>query len=135
MVMFLFVGLFVVLAAAMAWSLTSPLMAGIHGGFWFIVKVLVYLYGFLWFRFTFPRYRFDQLMKLGWQFLIPLALVNLLMVAIGLLLHQQFGWWLLWSVILANGLTLLFAAWLGSDSTKPSSTEAEAAAAAVGGGK
>jgi len=135
MVMFLFVGLFVVLAAAMAWSLTSPLMAGIHGGFWFIVKVLVYLYGFLWFRFTFPRYRFDQLMKLGWQFLIPLALVNLLMVAIGLLLHQQFGWWLLWSVILANGLTLVFAAWLGSDSTKPSSTEAEAAAAAVGGGK
>jgi NADH-quinone oxidoreductase subunit H len=134
-VMFLFVGLFVILAAAMAWSLTSPLMAGIHGGFWFIVKVLVYLYGFLWFRFTFPRYRFDQLMKLGWQFLIPLALVNLLMVAIGLLLHQQFGWWLLWSVILANGLTLVFAAWLGSDSAKPSSTEAEAAAAAAGGGK
>jgi NADH-quinone oxidoreductase subunit H len=134
-VMFLFVGLFVILAAAMAWSLTSPLMAGIHGGFWFIVKVLVYLYGFLWFRFTFPRYRFDQLMKLGWQFLIPLALVNLLMVAIGLLLHQQFGWWLLWSVILANGLTLAFAAWLGSDSAKPSSTGAEAAAAAVGGGK
>jgi NADH-quinone oxidoreductase subunit H len=132
-VMFLFVGLFVVLAAAMAWSLTSPLMAGIHGGFWFIVKVLVYLYGFLWFRFTFPRYRFDQLMKLGWQFLIPLALVNLLMVAIGLLLHQQFGWWLLWSVILANGLTLVFAAWLGSDSAKPSSTEA--AVAGVGGGK
>jgi len=132
-VMFLFVGLFVVLAGAMAWSLTSPLMAGIHGGFWFIVKVLVYLYGFLWFRFTFPRYRFDQLMKLGWQFLIPLALVNLLMVAIGLLLHQQFGWWLLWSVILANGLTLAFAAWLGSDSAKPSSTEA--AAAAAGGGK
>jgi NADH-quinone oxidoreductase subunit H len=133
MVMFLFVGLFLVLAGAMAWSLTSPLMAGIHGAFWFIVKVLVYLYGFLWFRFTFPRYRFDQLMKLGWQFLIPLALVNLLMVAIGLLLHQHFGWWLLWSVILANGLTLIFAAWLGSENTKPSSTEAEALAAAGGG--
>ncbi|MGC1684717.1 MAG: complex I subunit 1 family protein [Candidatus Acidiferrales bacterium] len=133
MVMFLFVGLFVVLAGAMAWSLTSPLMAGIHGAFWFIVKVLVYLYGFLWFRFTFPRYRFDQLMKLGWQFLIPLALVNLLMVAIGLLLHQHFGWWLLWTVILSNGLTLLFAAWLGSENAKPSSTEAEALAAAGGG--
>jgi NADH-quinone oxidoreductase subunit H len=131
-VMFLFVGLFVVLAAAMAWSLTSPLMAGIHGAFWFIVKVLVYLYGFLWFRFTFPRYRFDQLMKLGWQFLIPLALVNLLLVAIGLLLHQRFGWWLLWSVILSNGLTLLFALWLSSESSKPSSAEA---AAALGGGK
>src|ERR1700685_3130328 len=85
-VMFLFVGLFVILAAAMAWSLTSPLMGGIHGGFWFIVKVLVYLYGFLWFRFTFPRYRFDQLMKLGWQFLIPLALVNLVMIGIAIVL-------------------------------------------------
>ncbi|MFZ0037311.1 MAG: complex I subunit 1 family protein [Candidatus Acidiferrales bacterium] len=127
-VMFLFVGLFVVLAATMAWSLNSPLMAGIHGAFWFIVKVLVYLYGFLWFRFTFPRYRFDQLMKLGWQFLIPLALVNLLMVAIGLLLHQRFGWWLIWSVILSNGVTLLFAGWLSAESSKPSAAEAEAVA-------
>ncbi len=132
MVMFLFVGLFVVLAATMAWALSSPLMAGIHGAFWFILKVLIYLYGFLWFRFTFPRYRFDQLMKLGWQFLIPLALVNLLMVAIGLLLHQRFGWWLIWSVILSNGLTLLFAGWLSAESSKPTAAEAEAVS---GGGK
>src|SRR5579862_4025705 len=62
LVMFLFVGLFVLLAVVMAGSLTSAtLMPGIHGAFWFILKVLVYLYGFLWFRFTFPRYRFDQL--------------------------------------------------------------------------
>jgi NADH-quinone oxidoreductase subunit H len=120
MVMFLFVGLFVVLAGAMTWALTSPVMLGVHGAFWFIVKVLVYLYGFLWFRFTFPRYRFDQLMQLGWQFLIPLALVNLLMVAVGLLLHQQAGWWLLWSAILANGVTLIFAGWLLRESASNS---------------
>jgi len=132
MVMFLVVGLFVVLAAAMAWALTSPLMAAVHGAFWFITKVVLYLYAFLWFRFTFPRYRFDQLMKLGWQFLIPLALVNLLMVAIGLMLRQQFGWWLLWSAVLSNGATLVFALWLSADSAKAAP---EKAADLLGGGK
>ena len=69
----------------MAWSLTSPaLMQGIHGAFWFMAKILLYLYAFLWIRFTFPRYRFDQLMRLGWRFLIPLALVKLVMIGIGL---------------------------------------------------
>ena len=119
-VMFLFVGLFVVLGAVMAWSLTSPsLMPGIHGAFWFIVKVLVYLYGFLWFRFTFPRYRFDQLMKLGWQFLIPLALVNLVMIGIAIVLVQQFGWPLAFAMIAANVVTLLVAFWLVRQGDKP----------------
>ena len=114
-VMFLFGGLFVLLAAVMAWSITVPtVMPGVHGAFWFIAKILVYLYGFLWFRFTFPRYRFDQLMKLGWQFLIPLALVNLILVGVGVILRQQFGWWLFWTVIVSNGVTLLFAFWLAS---------------------
>jgi NADH-quinone oxidoreductase subunit H len=120
LVMFLVVGLFLVLAGAMAWSLTSPaLMPGIHGAFWFIVKVLIYLYGFLWFRFTFPRYRFDQLMKLGWQFLIPLALVNLVMIGIALVLVQQSGWPLGFAMLAANVATLLVAFWLVRQGDKP----------------
>jgi len=120
MVMFLFVGMFLVLGAVMAWSLTSPsLMPGIHGAFWFIVKVLVYLYGFLWFRFTFPRYRFDQLMKLGWQFLIPLALANLVMIGIAIVLVQQSGWPLGFAMIAANVATLLVAFWLVRQGDKP----------------
>jgi len=104
----------------MAWSLTSPsLMPGIHGAFWFIVKVLVYLYGFLWFRFTFPRYRFDQLMKLGWQFLIPLALANLVMIGIAIVLVQQSGWPLGLAMIAANVATLLVAFWLVRQGDKP----------------
>ncbi len=120
LVMFLVVGLFLALAGVMAWSLTSPtVMPGVHGAFWFIVKVLVYLYGFLWFRFTFPRYRFDQLMRLGWYFLIPLALVNLVMIGIGLVLVQQWGWWLGPTMIGVNVATLLVALWLLRQSEKP----------------
>jgi len=45
---------------------------------WFFVKSFIFLYFFVWFRATLPRYRYDQLMRLGWKFLIPLAIVNLL---------------------------------------------------------
>jgi hypothetical protein len=73
-------GACVLLAGVMAASLVAPagVMAAIHGAFWFIAKVAIYVYVFLWVRFTFPRYRFDQLMRLGWHFLIPLALVNVI---------------------------------------------------------
>jgi NADH-quinone oxidoreductase subunit H len=87
-------GLCLVLAGAMAASLfASPVVRqGVHGGFWFMVKVMAYLYAFLWIRFTFPRYRFDQLMRLGWRFLIPLALVNVIGVGTAIVLQQQWGW-------------------------------------------
>jgi len=45
---------------------------------WFFVKSFIFLYFFVWVRATLPRYRYDQLMRLGWKFLIPLAIVNLL---------------------------------------------------------
>src|SRR3974377_2040743 len=43
--------------------------------FWFGLKIFVLLFLFLWFRATFPRYRYDQIMRLGWKALIPVALV------------------------------------------------------------
>ena len=48
---------------------------------WFTIKTFLVLYVFLWIRATLPRYRYDQLMKLGWKFLIPLAIVNILVTA------------------------------------------------------
>jgi NADH-quinone oxidoreductase subunit H len=129
-VMVLFGGLCLVLAAVLAGALAAPrFMPGIHGAFWFLAKVLVYLYSFLWFRFTFPRYRFDQLMRLGWQFLIPLALVNLLAVAVGLELHREAGWNAAVALALTTAATVLVAAWLGAAGEKQ-----ERAMSMIGGG-
>jgi NADH-quinone oxidoreductase subunit H len=50
----------------------------IPGWAWFLLKAFLFLYLFLWIRATLPRYRYDQLMRVGWKVLIPLAIVNLL---------------------------------------------------------
>jgi NADH-quinone oxidoreductase subunit H len=44
----------------------------------------VFLYAFIWYRGTFPRYRYDQLMNVGWRWMIPLALANLVVTAVAL---------------------------------------------------
>src|SRR5262245_27836834 len=49
---------------------------------WFLIKSFVFLYIFIWVRATLPRYRYDQLMRLGWKFLIPLAIANLVVTGI-----------------------------------------------------
>ncbi len=77
---------------APAGSLLASSKAGIHGAFWFLFKVGAYIYVFMWLRFTFPRYRFDQLMRLGWQFLVPLSIVNVMGIGLGLALHRQLNW-------------------------------------------
>jgi NADH-quinone oxidoreductase subunit H len=52
--------------------LGAVLGSGLH---WFLVKISFMLFFFLWFRATFPRYRYDQIMRLGWKVLIPVTLV------------------------------------------------------------
>ncbi len=49
---------------------------------WFLLKSFVFLYIFIWVRATLPRYRYDQLMRLGWKVLIPLAIANLVVTGI-----------------------------------------------------
>jgi NADH-quinone oxidoreductase subunit H len=53
---------------------------------WFLLKMGVFLFCYIWFRGTFPRYRFDQLMALGWKVFIPVSLVNLMAVGLAVLL-------------------------------------------------
>jgi len=55
------------------------------GIIWWFGKLSVLLFFYLWIRWTLPRYRYDQLMQFGWKFLLPLAVVNLLLTAAGVL--------------------------------------------------
>ena len=54
----------------------------IPGWIWLVGKIFVFLYVFIWLRATLPRYRYDQLMHLGWKVLIPIALGNLVLTGI-----------------------------------------------------
>jgi NADH-quinone oxidoreductase subunit H len=56
---------------------------------WFLIKSFVFLYIFIWVRATLPRYRYDQLMRLGWKVLIPLAIANLVVTGIVLVLLKM----------------------------------------------
>ena len=52
----------------------------IPGIFWLFLKSAFFLYLYLWIRATFPRYRYDQIMYLGWKILIPVALVWIIVI-------------------------------------------------------
>jgi NADH-quinone oxidoreductase subunit H len=54
----------------------------VPGWAWFMLKTFGFLYVFLWVRATLPRYRYDQLMRLGWKWLIPLAIVNVVVTGL-----------------------------------------------------
>lgn len=54
-----------------------PFLSYVPGIIWFLMKVYMIMFFFYWVRSTFPRYRYDQLMAIGWKVLIPLSLVNI----------------------------------------------------------
>jgi NADH-quinone oxidoreductase subunit H len=62
-------------------------LSHIGGFFWFALKVALIIYGFIWIRFTFPRYRYDQLMNFGWRWLMPLAILNIVATSLWLALR------------------------------------------------
>lgn len=67
------------------WHSPIPALAFIPGPIWFTAKIFGFLYLFIWIRSTLPRLRYDMLMRFGWLRLLPLALVNLFLVALWLL--------------------------------------------------
>lgn len=62
----------------------------VPGFFWLIAKICFVLFLFLWFRATFPRYRYDQIMRLGWKVFIPVTLVWLLVI--GAMMQTPLGY-------------------------------------------
>lgn len=69
----------------------NDLTAFIPGIFWLLLKTAILLFLFLWFRATFPRYRYDQIMRLGWKVFIPLTIVWVFVT--GILIHFNVGPW------------------------------------------
>ncbi len=61
--------------------LLPVVMAVIQGPFWFLLKVGFIMFVYVWMRGTLPRFRYDQLMSLGWKFLLPVSLANLVVTA------------------------------------------------------
>lgn len=51
----------------------------------FFVKIFLFIFTFMWIRWTLPRFKYEQLMKLGWQWMVPLAMVNLVVMALATL--------------------------------------------------
>ncbi|MFK7956223.1 MAG: NADH-quinone oxidoreductase subunit NuoH [Lysobacterales bacterium] len=86
-----------ILIAALATTLfaggwLSPFPAVIpDSALWFFLKTFFFCFLYLWFRSTFPRYRYDQIMRLGWKVFIPITIVWILVVA--LMVVQKWLWW------------------------------------------
>ena len=65
----------------------GALFGFVPGALWLTLKISLLLLFFLWFRATFPRYRYDQIMRLGWKVFIPVTLVWILVIGLGVLGH------------------------------------------------
>ncbi len=59
----------------------GPFLPEWLGWIWFMIKVLLLLFFYVWMRWTLPRYRYDQLMEFGWKYLLPAAVLNLIATA------------------------------------------------------
>jgi NADH-quinone oxidoreductase subunit H len=59
----------------------GPFLPPAYGWIWFLVKVGLILFVYIWMRWTVPRYRYDQLMQFGWKWLFPAAVINLIVTA------------------------------------------------------
>lgn len=89
---FFFLAEYANLLAASAIAATL-FLGGWHGPFlpgwlWFFIKVGLMIFLFMWFRWTFPRFRIDQMMSFGWKILLPLALANMVVTGIGIFVYR-----------------------------------------------
>jgi len=60
----------------------------VQGPFWFLLKIAIFLFVYVWLRGTLPRFRYDQLMDFGWKFLLPLSILNVVITSLAIVLTQ-----------------------------------------------
>ncbi len=80
------------------------------GPFYLLAKVVVLLFFMIWIRATWPRIRYDRLMAFGWKVLLPISVVLVIVTAAGILLAEQFGRALIWSIPVVSILVGMVAA-------------------------
>ncbi|MET3115225.1 NADH-quinone oxidoreductase subunit H [Pedobacter sp. CG_S7] len=76
----------------MDWVLlqTGPIIGPLIGTVVFFIKIFAFIFFFMWVRWTIPRFRYDQLMHLGWKVLIPLAIANIIVTGVVIALVEKF---------------------------------------------
>lgn len=68
--------------------ISNPNIAALLGVAALFIKILLFIFFFIWVRWTIPRFRYDQLMKLGWNILIPLSIINIVITGLVIILKQ-----------------------------------------------
>ena len=75
---------------ALAFLFTRPGMPEfVQGPFWFLLKILIFLFVYVWVRGTLPRFRYDQLMNFGWKLLLPLSILNVVITSLAIVLTER----------------------------------------------
>lgn len=71
----------------LGWSANMITIVGVVA---FFIKILLFIFFFMWVRWTLPRFRYDQLMNLGWKMLIPLAIANIVLTGVFTLIKDTY---------------------------------------------
>ena len=89
------------------WSAPLSFLTFIPSYVWFFAKLLALIGFFIWIRGTLPRLRMDQLMNFAWEFILPMALLNMLVAAVWHFMGNGFGRWIVCIALIAIPCTLL----------------------------
>jgi NADH-quinone oxidoreductase subunit H len=89
------------------WSAPFSFLTWIPSYIWFFAKLLALIVGFIWIRGTLPRLRMDQLMGLAWEFILPMALLNMLVAGVWHFMPAGLMRWLVCTLIIAIPCVLL----------------------------
>ena len=89
------------------WSAPLSFLTFIPTYVWFFIKLLALIFGFIWIRGTLPRLRMDQLMNLAWEFILPMALLNMLVAGVWHFMPNGILRWLVCIAMVAVPCTLL----------------------------